>query len=298
MKHTHALPLNAIKSFEAAARHLSFARAAKDLEVHPPAVSRQVAELERILGVLLFLRSKPRLSLTSQGQELFAAVSAGFNEIRQSIERIQRQSEKSLVKVETSIGFASCWLLARLPDFYQRYPDIELQLQTRDSTSNYDPDDTDVSIIFGQPPLPGIEIQPVFMESMITVCSPSFLPGNTLLTPEALNGSDLLAYNERLHADDWNTLLSSQGLLTPEFRKGQSYNSYIVYLQAILNGDGIGIGWKHLLDDYLANGRLQVASPLTLDTERGYFCCLQQRAADKLEARLFLEWVCALITHS
>jgi LysR family glycine cleavage system transcriptional activator len=69
MNYRMPLPLNAIKSFEVAARHLSFARAAKDLNVHPPAVSRQVAELERILGVLLFVRSKPRLALTAQGQE-------------------------------------------------------------------------------------------------------------------------------------------------------------------------------------------------------------------------------------
>lgn len=295
MKYKQALPLNAIKSFEAAARHLSFARAAKDLKVHPPAVSRQVAELERILGVLLFLRSKPRLSLTAQGQELYASVSAGFNEIRQSIERIQHQSEKGLLKVETSIGFASCWLLARLPEFYQRYPEIELQLQTRDSTSNYEPGDTDVSIIFGQPPLPGIDIRTVFLESMITVCAPGFLPGDKLLAAQALDGSNLLSYNERLHIDDWKTLLGSQDLAVPEFRSGQSFNSYIVYLQAILNGDGIGIGWKYLLDDYLDSGRLKIASPLTLKTERGYFCSLQQSASEKPEARLLMDWVCGLV---
>jgi len=290
-----SLPLNAIKSFEAAARHLGFARAAKDLKVHPPAVSRQVAELERILGVSLFVRSKPRLALTAQGQELYASVSAGFNEIRQAFERIQRHSAAGVLKVETSIGFASCWLLARLPGFYQRYPDIELQLQTRDSTSNYDPVDTDISILFGTPPLPGVELQAVFYESMITVCAPGFLPGKRLLAAQELRASHLLHYHETAHADDWHTLFSSNGMTMPEQRSGQGFNSYIVYLQAILNGDGIGIGWDHLLDDYLDSKRLQKASSLNLKTSRGYFCCLQPQAVDKPEARLFMDWVCALV---
>ena len=75
--------------------------------------------------------SAPRLSLTPQGQELFASVSAGFNEIRQAVEHIKYQPQSGLLKVETSISFASCWLLARLPDFHRQHPDIELQLLTR-----------------------------------------------------------------------------------------------------------------------------------------------------------------------
>jgi len=254
-----------------------------------------VAVLERILGVSLFVRSKPRLALTAQGQELFAAVSAGLNEIRQAFERIRRQSEHGLLKVETSIGFASCWLLARLPEFYQRYPDIELQLRTRDSTTNYEPTDTDISIIFGEPPLPGVELRAIFLESMITVCAPSYLSTKKPLPVDKLNRYHLLHYNEALHVDDWNRLLGSKGLATPERRSGQSFNSYIVYLQAILNGDGIGIGWDFLLDDYIASGRLQRASSLRLETRRGYFCCLQEQATGKPEARHFMDWVCQLV---
>ncbi|MFT5502835.1 MAG: DNA-binding transcriptional LysR family regulator [Gammaproteobacteria bacterium] len=102
MKGSQTLSLNAIKSFKTAARHLSFFHAAQDLKVHLPAVSRQVLELERRLGVLLFIRSKHRLSLAAQGQELFASVSTEFNKILQSIERLRHQAEKRLLKLETS----------------------------------------------------------------------------------------------------------------------------------------------------------------------------------------------------
>ena len=102
------LPLNAIQSFEVAAHQLSFAGAVKDLNVHSPVVSCQLAELERILGVLLFVHSKPRLALTTWGQGSFAAISAGLNQIRQARERIGRQPEHGLLKVKTSIGFAGC----------------------------------------------------------------------------------------------------------------------------------------------------------------------------------------------
>ena len=286
------LPLNAIKSFEAAARHLSFARAAKDLKVHPPAVSRQVAELEKILGVKLFVRSKPRLSITPQGQELFASVSAGFNEIRQAIERIQYQPQAGLLKVETSISFASCWLLARLPDFHSRYPDIELQLLTRDYTSNYDPVGVDIAVIFGEPELPGVESKIIFEETMIVVCAPNVIPADTVLKAEQINAFNLLHYNEPNYIHDWKTLFNSVGLPAPKPRSSQSFNSYIVYLQAILNGDGLGIGWSGLLGDLLADGRLRKASEISLKTSSGYYCCLQGQADGNADAKVFMDWVC------
>ena len=286
------LPLNAIKSFEAAARQLSFARAAKDLAVQPPAVSRQVAELERFLGVDLFVRSKPRLSLTQQGQELFASVSAGFNEIRQAIDRIKYQPQSGLLKVETSISFASCWLLPRLPDFNQRFPDVELQLLTRDYTTNYDPVDVDIAIIFGKPELPGIESRIIFEETMIVVCAPTLVPGNKMLAVDQLDSYNLLHYNEPSYPFNWEKLFNSVGRKAPAPRRAHLLNSYIVYLQAILNGDGLGIGWTGVLGDLLADGRLKKASDISVETTSGYYCCLQSQAVDNTDAKLFMDWIC------
>jgi LysR family transcriptional regulator, glycine cleavage system transcriptional activator len=286
-----SLPLNALKSFEAAARHLSFARAARDLGVQPPAVSRQVAGLEQRLGVDLFQRSKPRLLLTPPGQDLFASVSAGFNEIRTAFERIQQQPTAGTLKVVTSIGFASCWLLARLPEFHKRYPDIELRLETRDSTSNYITEDADVSVAFGNGELPGVEVRNIFISNMMVVCSPGYLPAERNLQVEELADHKLLHYDEPTHRDDWRRLFASQGLALPDRARSQGFNSFVVYLQAALNGDGIAIGWECLLDDLIANGKLRRASALSLESGRGYYCYLQQRAAQNPDARKFLDWI-------
>ena len=290
--------LNAIRSFEAAARHLSFARAARQLGVQPPAVSRQVAELEQSLGISLFVRSKPRLALTAQGQELYRSVSLGLNEIRQGCEKVRGGEHDQVIRVTTSIGMAHCWLLPRLVGFYQLYPGVDLQLTTRDSTTNLDPQGADVVIVFGREDLPGIDISSVFGEIMIPVCHPKLLPEGKPLSPMALASQPLLHYVEPLHRDDWRELLANAGIEAPPPGRGMAFNSYVVYLQAAINGAGVAIGWRHLLEDYLADGRLCLAANLELETTRGYFCCLTDEGVDKPAARRFRDWICGLAAET
>ena len=287
--------LTSIKVFEAAAQHLSFVRAARQLGVQSPAVSRQVAELEQALGARLFVRSKPRLALTPQGQELYLSISHGLNEIRQGCEKLQRERREGVVKVVTSIGITSCWLLNRLVGFYQQYPDIELHLTTRDSTTNLDPVDADVAILFGEDDLPGVETTLVFPEKMITVCAPGLLEERDCLSAEALLAVPLLHYAEVPHRDDWQQLLATADLTPPQPQRGMTFNSYVVYLQAALNGVGVAIGWEHLLDDYLDNGSLRRASALELESSRGYFCCLTVAGRNNAAARHFRDWICSLV---
>ena len=273
--------LNSIKTFEAAARHLSFARAARQLGVQPPAVSRQVGELEQALGVLLFVRSKPRLALTSQGQDLYRSVSLGLGEIREACDRVRRSDSETRLRVVTSIGITSCWLLTRLIDFYQRFPDIDLELTTRDSTTNLDPGDADIAIVFGDSDFPGAEHKIMFRDTMIPVCAPGLLPDAKIFSARDL-------VSQRF-------LLASAGLEAPPPGRGMGFNSYVVYLQAAVSGAGIAIGWRHLLEDYLADGSLCRAADLSLETGQGYFCCLTDQGIDKPAARRFMNWVCALV---
>ncbi len=286
--------LNSIKTFETAARLLSFARAARQLGVQPPAVSRQVAELEQSLGVKLFVRSKPRLALTRQGEELYRSVSFGLNEISQGCDRVRGRDDDETLRVVTSIGITSCWLLPRLVDFYQRYPDIDLQLTTRDSTTSLDPQDADVAIVFGEHDLPGVESKTVFRETMIPVCAPILLSSGQPFHADDLLSQQLLHYTEPAHRDDWRRLLGAAGLEAPPPGRGMIFNSYVVYLQAAMNGAGIAIGWKHLLEDYLESGSLCRAAELELETSQGYFCCLTREGIEKPAARRFMDWICAL----
>lgn len=287
--------LNAIRSFEAAARHLSFARAARELKVQPPAVSRQVAELEHRLGVTLFLRSKPRLSLTQQGQELYRSASQGLEEIRRGCEKVSRREAHDQIRLITSISLTSCWLLKRLIGFYQRYPEIDLQLSTRDSTFDLDTRDVDVVIIFDRDDLPGVDSRCIFYERMVPVSSPAMLPEGKKFGPAELAAQPLLHYVEPTHRNDWQRLLSAHDISVSPPVRGTTFNSYIVYLQAAINGDGIAIGWEHLLQDYFDNGSLTRASDIHLETRRGYFCCLTEQGINNPAAHQFRDWVCSLV---
>lgn len=283
--------LTAIRAFEVSARLVSFARAARELGVQPPAVSRQIAELEASLGKALFIRSKPRLTLTAAGQELFHSVSIGLNEINQACEQIRQRPANNTVRAVTSIGVTSCWLLRRLPDFYRRYPEIDLQLATRDSTANLDTEGTDIAILFGESVLPGVEQRQIFAETMITICSPAYLAGRESIAADQLIHEKLLHYLEPPHDQDWPRLLATVGQVAPLPERGTIHHSYIVYLQAALNGDGIGIGWQHLLGDHLSAGNLVRASAMELPLQGGYYACLTQQGVKREAVRTFADWL-------
>ena len=285
--------LTAIRAFEVSARRMNFARAAAELGVQPPAVSRQIAELEQCLGQQLFIRSKPRLTLTHAGESLFLAVSIGLNEIDTACLKIQSSPAANTVRAVTSIGVTSCWLLSRLPDFYRQYPQIDLQLETRDSTTNLNTDKADIAILFSEADLPGVEQQLIFAETMVTVCSPRYLGDRPLIPPDKLAGETLLHYLEPPHDQDWTRLFASFQDTPPEPARGTVHSSYIVYLQAALNGDGIGIGWQRLLGDHLNHGNLTLASTVNLPLDGGYYACLTALGAKKPAVRRFYEWLIA-----
>ena len=129
-------PLSQFQAFEAAARHLSFSRSAQEMNVQQPAVSRQVAALEEALGARLFLRSKPRLTLTAEGETLFSAVSAGLAAIRSGAETVVAASREDVLAVNAAIGFTSLYLLPQLAEFQDRYPELRLEVVTRDQNAD------------------------------------------------------------------------------------------------------------------------------------------------------------------
>ncbi len=284
-------PLNALRSFEVSARHLSFTSAAKELKVRQPAVSRQVAELERWLGQPLFIRRKPRLELTNQGQILFSAISSGFEQISQAVKLIRKLPDESQLVVDVSIGIASCWLMARLADFRKRYPQVNLQLITRDSNRGFDSNAVDVVVMFGeQKELPGYQSKLLFKETLFPICSNDYLSGKVFSADE-LAREKLLYLRDPYHASDWQQLFKQTNINPSTPTSDRFYNSYIVYLQAALNGEGIALGWRYLMADLLQAGRLRIAADISVSTGRGYYCCFFERAKNKDQASIFVDWL-------
>ncbi|MEM7209759.1 MAG: LysR family transcriptional regulator [Pseudomonadota bacterium] len=124
--------LKQLATFDAAARHLNFTRAADELGLLQPAVSRQISALENDLNTPLFVRSKPRLTLTDDGEALHRAVSAGLGQIQSAVAELRAKSHAQKLHVNATIGLASCYLMRRLPDFAARFPDVDIELHTRD----------------------------------------------------------------------------------------------------------------------------------------------------------------------
>ena len=200
-------PLNALGAFEAAARHLSFTQAAKEFDVLQPAISRHIAALESDLETTLFIRKKPKLELTRDGETLLTAVSSGFGQIAHAANIIRDRNSTQTFVVTASLGFASCFLMSRLSDFNTRYPDAELELVTSDIYRKYNPDEIDVAIMLSEKKdIPGRDVRLLFPKEMIAVCAPDYLRGRELISDEDLVKEKLLYLHEPNHLEDWNTL--------------------------------------------------------------------------------------------
>ncbi|MEM6988004.1 MAG: LysR substrate-binding domain-containing protein, partial [Pseudomonadota bacterium] len=278
-----------LTAFEAAARHRNFTRAAEELSVLQPAVSRCVAALEAELGVTLLHRTRPRVTLSRDGELLYRAVSGGMQQINAALEDIRRRPNSNTLTINTTIGFASCYLMKRLPSFRAAHPDIAIELVSRDQNDAYDAD-ADVVVVFDHPAnLPGIRHQRIFHESMIAVTSPELAAhlGDNL---EELANQPLLYLTMGIHADDWIQFFSGTELTPRQPAPERKFTSFMVYLQAALNGDGVILGWETLLRDHLEQGHLQRVSSHRVDTERGYFACVLGKSMQRSAAHTFLDW--------
>ena len=283
-----------LTAFEAVARHGNFSRAAEELDVLQPAISRRVAELERELRVPLIRRTRPRASLTPEGQILFGAVSAGLAQVGSAIERIAQHPAPRPLVINTTIGFASCFLLRRLSRFNERHPQILLELVSRDLNDGYREDDADVITVFdSKDHLPGVEQHRIFREEMIAVCSPAYRDAHPVVDDD-FSGHRLLHLTGGIHGDDWKRFVLDTGIAIETPAPANRFTSFMVYLHAALNGNGIAIGWSHLLQDYLDSGQLVLATPRRIRTHRGYHCCITSRGSRRKATRLFASWLTSL----
>lgn len=284
-----------LSAFEAAARHLSFTRAADELNVQQPAISRQIAALEDDLGTQLFVRTKPTLTLTPAGEALFSSVSSGFQSIRTVVDDIRDRRRKSVLVVNMAIGFANYFLMPRLAEFQGKHPEIELELVTRDQNRAFDPKLCDVAVVFGTSGLSGCLSRIIVREELCAVCAPGTLKNGKTLSLEELPDHRLLHLTSLDHQNDWEAFLAGTQIRLPQPMRADRFTSFMVYLHAVQNGNGIALGWSHITDGLIATKRLRLAMTRKVKTARGYHCSIADHARDKPEARTFLHWITGLV---
>jgi len=253
-KKYHNLPsLNGLKTFEAAARHLSFTLAARELCVTQGAVSRQVKQLEDQLKVILFHRSHKNLKLTDQGMLLVSPLTRAFNIMADAVHSLKKQQQDFSLKVHPT--FAIRWLIPRLNHFQALYPDIQVRLTTSGENVDFDHENFDAGITHLGQKTPGITREKIMTEQLIPVCSPKFRRANLPLEkPQEITGHMLLHNTPDLR--EWAAWADQVGIKDLSLERGQVFEVDDAALQAASAGLGVALGDLFLIRDELAAGLL------------------------------------------
>jgi len=279
-------PLNPLRAFEAAGRHVSFTRAAEELGVTQTAVSRQVSVLEGYLRVRLFERHNSELILTDTGRAYLSSVQPALEMISNATE-ISRGQAKSVLKVRVYLTFALRWLLPRLSRFRAEHPEIDINLTTSVTPADFERDDIDISICHGDGRWKDVVAWQIFEDRITPVCSPTLLQGdNPPRTPEDLVGQSLL--HSRNRSDDWHEWLSFAEV-TEEPKQSLIFETSSLVYEAAKQGLGFAIGQVRLLQDDIDRGDL-VAPFDVMMRPKGYYL-LHREGRIEAKTRIFCEWV-------
>ena len=251
-------PPNWLVTFEAAARCLSFTKAASELNVTRVAVSQQIKSLENYLGTPLFQRLHRAIKLTSAGEQYQRAVTSGLQTILAATGEVQKSVGGTSVTVTTSTGFSTFWLLPRIGEFRRLHPDIDVQFLVADNYLNLSVSNVDVAVRYGNGEWPNVEAKFLLQEEIYPVCSPDYLQGRG--RPQS---ADDLLVERLLHLEGrydpetrWRTWFAEQGVDAKIPPHGLRLNTYTNLVQAALDGQGIALIGPPLMQKYLENGAL------------------------------------------
>jgi len=294
-------PLNALVTFEAAARLRSFTRAAGELNVTQAAVSRQIQRLERQLGTRLFHRGRHRLTLTGAGRRLQESVSDGLARIASGVRRVRMATAEPPVTLSATIAFATYWLMPRIHTFSEHHPDVDVRLLAGDRELDPTSDDVDIAVCYGHADTPPGQRRALLgTERVVPVCSPAYREAHPELAggdPETIGGQSLLHLDpehwNRLHGVviDWPVWFDHHGVPLGEGLHGIRLNNYAMLIEAVLAGDGVALGWRPVIDDLLADGRLVAVTDREMDTPRAYWAATAAEPPLSDTARLVYDWI-------
>jgi LysR family glycine cleavage system transcriptional activator len=287
--------LNGLRAFEAAARHLSFTRAAAELNVTQTAISHQIRRLEEQLGIRLFERHTRELLLTREAAAYLPAVQGAFEELRQATARLQRPARGGMLTVSTTASLAAKWLVTRVAAFQDANPGIEVRISTSSHLVDFVREEVDMAVRYGRGSWPGLRATWLMAEDIFPVCSPALLrDGKPLRKPADLADHTLL--HTTTSREDWQLWLTAAGLpISIAARRGLSFDQSFMAVQAAVEGLGVALGRTRFVEADIAAGRLVVPFDVVLPADAGFYIVAPEETADTPKITLFHDWLIASV---
>ncbi|HEV2300340.1 MAG TPA: transcriptional regulator GcvA [Stellaceae bacterium] len=288
-------PLNALRAFEAAARHASFSKAAQELNVTPAAISHQIAALEEDLGVQLFHRLNRAIALTPSARVLLPGLTEAFAGIQSSLRRLRAHNDTGTLTVTASPSFAAKWLVMRLHRFQAAHPDIEVRLSATDEVVDLARGDFDLAIRYGSGRYPGLMVEKLLENEVFPACSPRLLEsGRPLRTPEDLRHHALI-HDQAVDRDPlmptWPMWLMAAGVKDVPSGSGLSFSAGHLALDAAIAGHGVVLAYSTIAAADLAAGRLVRLFSLALPDHFAYYIVTAPGALERSKVKAFAEWL-------
>jgi LysR family glycine cleavage system transcriptional activator len=287
----HLPPLNALKAFEAAARHESFTRAAAELCVTQGAVSHQVKALESELAIKLFSRERQRLVITEAGRDYLAVVRDALDRIAAGTERLLQRQNAGVLTVSTSPDFAAKWLVHRLGHFAEAHSGIDLRVSATLQHVDFAREEVDLAVRHGDGNWPGLDAVRLSAERLFAVCSPKLLSNRR----RTLGVADILKH-PLIHLDsrsDWENWLRGVGIEDAKVIHGPVMNRASMVIDAAINGQGIALARTTLAAWDLINGRLVLAFPESVPVSKTYWIVCPKATAALPKIVTFRDWLMA-----
>ena len=290
-------PLNALRAFEAAARHLSMSRAADELHVTPAAVSHQVKGLEEFLGVQLFRRQQRGLALTEAGAAYLPGLREGFEKLQAATEALYQSESAGPLTVSVTPTFAAKWLVHRLEKFTHLHPEIQVMLVATSLKVRFEMGEADVAVRYGPGNYPGCRVDKMFEEEVYAVCAPSLMKGaKPIREPRDLLEHTLL-HPVQHEIDDsfptWEMWLRGHGVRVTGPVPGPQISPHWMLVEAAVQGQGVALVKASVAERDLESGRLVRPFAETFPVAHAYWLISPKDTADKPKVRAFRDWIMA-----
>lgn len=290
-------PLTALRAFEAAARHLSYTRAAEELSVTTAAISHQVKGLEAYLGVTLVVRDGRGIALTEAGRACLPALSEGFARLSEAVDTVRSRSGAGPLTVRATPSFASRWLVPRLDRFTARHPEIDVHISASRRPVDFVHEDVDLSIAYSDGERKNVQIDLLLNTEVFPVCAPELLEGDhPLRTPEDLRHHVLLQHDAPYRDEaspGWETWLRAAGVFDTVPIRGPHFDRAALVIDEAIAGHGVCLARSALVADDLRSGKLVRPFDLGFADRFAYYLFMPAYKAEMPKVAAFRDWLLA-----